>query len=552
MRKILSMCLVALLALSFCVPAMAEASVYPLCENLGDVTLKVMVVAHPAIADWDTNDSTKWMEEQTNVKIEWLTVPYEGRAEAVQMALAGGEYPDVFMFPYGNCINQDILNRYGVNEKRLAVVDDLVKDFMPNLQKAYEDNPGYQGLMTMLDGHMYSLPTVNQCYHCTIATKMWINQQWLDNLGLAMPTTTDEFYDVLVAFRDNDPNGNGVQDEIPLAGAYINGWNTNSDLFIMNSFNYYTAWLSADGEPKSALGLYLDGDTVKVPFAEEGFKEGLKFMNKLVTEGLFYDGSFTMDQQALTNLVESPDAEMVGCVAGGYGGQFCNMEGERYEHYVALMPLTGPTGLQQIPVNNYDLGLSGALISDASPNKEIAAKWIDLLYTWEGSMITTFGLEDVAWRKATEGEVGLDDSPALFSMVKPWQEVEPQSDHWVQATVTYRNSAFRLGEAYDTSIPLYSGAGLEKLLYNVSRDMMQYADPAKYMPPVKFSTEDADAMSVPIVELSGVIKESLPQFMTGNLSIDDDFQSFLDNLNAAGLPALLEKYQAAYDAQFKK
>ena len=84
------------------------------------------------------------------------------------------------------------------------------------------------------------MPGVNECYHCTIPTKFWINQTWLDNLGLKAPATLDELYDVLVAFRDQDADGNGdPSDEIPLAGDYADGWYTNPEMLVMNAFTYY-------------------------------------------------------------------------------------------------------------------------------------------------------------------------------------------------------------------------------------------------------------------------------------------------------------------------
>ncbi len=551
MRKFLTLCLTVLLVMAMFVPAMAEG-VYPLCENLGDVTLKIMVVAHPAIIDWQTNEMSLWMEQQTNVKVEFQTVPLEGKAEAVQMALAGGDYPDAFMFPYSDTINAKVLNKYGVNEKRLAVLNDLIPQHMPNLQKALDENPGYEDMLKMLDGNIYVLPEINQCYHCTVATKMWINQSWLDTLGLPMPTTTEEFYNTLVAFRDKDPNGNGIQDEIPMAGSYIDGRNTMVEYFLMNSFTYYNCYTQANQTGIGPIGFYLDGDTVKTPFAEPAFLEGLTWINKMVAEGLIYDGSFTANYESLTSLVENPDAELVGCVPAGYGGQFCDMAGERYGHFRPVMPLKGPAGVQQIPVNPYDLGLSGVIINADSANIEAVCKWVDLLYSFDGTIRSYEGVLDKNWRVPTEGEVGINGKPALYTELIPWQETEPQNDHWVQAGVDYRNSDFRLGMTSEPVEDLYNPNSLETLLYQVSSEMMQYADPTKYMPPVKFSTEDEDAMSVAKVEVGNLIKECIPAFLSGTMSIENDYQTFLSNLDAAGLPGLTEKYQAAYDAQFKK
>ena len=61
------------------------------------ITLKFVTLQHPAITDYSTNEFTKYMEEKTNVKIEWETVPMDdGQSEKVNLLLASGSYPDVF------------------------------------------------------------------------------------------------------------------------------------------------------------------------------------------------------------------------------------------------------------------------------------------------------------------------------------------------------------------------------------------------------------------------------------------------------------------------
>lgn len=86
--------------------------------------------------------------------------------------------------------------------------------------------------ITAPDGNIYALPSINDCYHCSMAQKMWIYKPWLDKLGLDVPTTTDELYTVLKAFKDKDPNGNGKADEVPLTGAPRgSGWYSSIDAF---------------------------------------------------------------------------------------------------------------------------------------------------------------------------------------------------------------------------------------------------------------------------------------------------------------------------------
>ncbi len=85
---------------------------------------------------------------------------------------------------------------------------------------------------------MYSMPDINDCYHCSLSHKAWIYQPWLDKLGLKIPTTTDELEQVLLAFKDKDPNGNGKADEIPWSAAPTASWHAALDQFVMNAFVY--------------------------------------------------------------------------------------------------------------------------------------------------------------------------------------------------------------------------------------------------------------------------------------------------------------------------
>ena len=84
----------------------------------------------------------------------------------------------------------------------------------------------------MYDFAQYNYNFWNMCYF-----RWWINKNWLEKLNLAVPTTTEELKNVLIAFRDNDPNGNGQKDEIPLSGMAGNDtYGNNTAYTIMNSF----------------------------------------------------------------------------------------------------------------------------------------------------------------------------------------------------------------------------------------------------------------------------------------------------------------------------
>ena len=208
-----------------------DLSSYKLCDNFGDIKLRFAVTSVPAIIDWETNEYVKWIEEVTNVDLSFELIPYDGRAEKLGLLLASGDYPDVFL---SVGMTNQMISRYGVDEQMFLPLNDLIDQYGTFTKQIFEQYPGSENVITQLDGKIYSLPVVNECYHATVPTKFWMNQTWLDNLGLKQPTTLDELYNVLVAFRDQDANGNGdPSDEIPLAGDYSDGWYTNPERFIM-------------------------------------------------------------------------------------------------------------------------------------------------------------------------------------------------------------------------------------------------------------------------------------------------------------------------------
>src|SRR5690606_4877116 len=123
-----------------------------------------------------------------------------------------------------------------------------------------------------------------------------INVKWLENLGLDVPTTVDEFYTVLKAFKEQDPNGNGIQDEIPFLS-----WGLDSP-----SFREALTWYGV------FAGIAEDNGTVYYKQATEEYKEFLAFMKKLYDEQLFYNDSITLTAQQAQALAQDGDVNKVG------------------------------------------------------------------------------------------------------------------------------------------------------------------------------------------------------------------------------------------------
>ncbi len=524
-----------------------DLSAYKLCENFGDITLTVAVTDHASIASWEDNAFVKWVEEVTNVDLQFVLIPYESRAEKLGLVLSSGDYPDIFL----SCgMSSAMVSRFGVGEGLFLPLNDLIEKKGNFVNKIFEEYPGSKGLITELDGNIYALPVVNECYHCTIPTKFWINQQWLDNLGLKMPTTLDELHDVLVAFRDQDANGNGdPSDEIPLAGDYQDGWYTNVEMPIMSAFTFYNLDLDTTTTTNpEAFGMYLEDGKVVTPFALDAFKKGVETVAQWVSEGLIYEGSFTQDLAGLTQIAESG---RLGASSGGYI-LFANLGGDVYRQYRPVLPVKGPDGFASIQSFPHD-SVAGKtfVISAECKNPEAAFMIGDLMYSYAATMRGYYGIYGEQWTDAQEGEVGINGEPALYHLLVPWQESEPQSYCVLQMTTSFRDAAYRLGEPSDPSVDLYSGAGLETLLYQVTHDYEPYKDDAKILPPIKFTDDENEEMSLLKANLSNTVKENMIAFFNGTKTVEKDYDAFLAELEGQGLARLVEMYQTSYDAQYK-
>lgn len=512
------------------------------------VSYKCVVTATAAIEDIKTNEFTLWYEEKTNVHIDFDVIPEQGTAEKVSIMLAGGDLPDFFM----NASIPDMAVKYGMQEGLIIPLNDLIDNNMIHLQEAFALLPeGTFDALRETDGNIYGLPSINDCFHCSAAAKMWINQVWLDRLDLEMPTTTAEFEDVLIAFRDNDPNQNGIKDEIPLVGAIKGGWHNNIDTFLMNAFIYYDMNSNPDADAGTEAGWLMNDGRIDTALNKDAFKEGLKWLNSLYTQGLIYDASFTQDAAQLTQLTENPDAELVGCVPGGWGGSFAMFPGERLSQYITVPALIGPTGEQNAVAYTQIPAANSIHITEKAVNPEVIVRWADWMYTLEGTLIVTRGFENVGWKKPDAGDLGINGKPAVWTQLIAWNGNEPQNKTWVVKGVYAANDAFRLGQRTDLSIDRNSAEGLELLLYEqTAQNYRPYAKFDKAVPPLKFNDTTMSDLATLKVEYGKYVKQNLVEFITGKKNIDTDWDAYLSGLEAAGLSKILtifnESYQTIY------
>lgn len=238
---------------------------YPIVDE--KYTLTVAVSVPDGTIDQNEIQVWKDLEEKTNVHIEWLTTPSSSWDEKKNLMFASGDLPDVFL---GNWVldDKDLLT-YG-NDGMILPIEDLVDQYSVYLKKDLEEHPEIKNQALTNDNHLYGTPIYEEGQLVsTTQSAFYINRKWLEKLNLQVPTTTEEFYNVLKAFKEQDPNGNGEADEIPFTFS-----KTVYDMF--GPFGYI------DNVEHMIMK---DGKLIFIP-EEEEYKKAIQYMNRLFSEGL--------------------------------------------------------------------------------------------------------------------------------------------------------------------------------------------------------------------------------------------------------------------------
>ncbi|MCL1986671.1 MAG: extracellular solute-binding protein [Firmicutes bacterium] len=333
-----------------------------------------------------------WAEE-TGVDVNLELMPHPGVIERFNIMLNAGDYPDLIG---GWLLNDARLMEIALRDRIAIPIGDLIAEYAPNIDSVL-NLPSVRETMTLPDGQIYTIPFV--AGEPLVVFAPWINTTWLDNLGLDMPTTVDEFTDVLRAFRDNDPRGDGVS-VIPMS---VDPQNYT----ITNMVGYWG--LNAAAQAPFPYYAYVDGQFVFAP-AEPEFREMMTWFAGLWAEGLLDPEMFTQDRSlwganGRNNLIGVTTAYGPGDFSDAFEETLPSGEVIRRHHFEPLPVLQANANVTPVWRRNSDqvgtnregfpVGATTfrtqAFITDNATNPPLILRFFDHIFELENSVQTQWG-----------------------------------------------------------------------------------------------------------------------------------------------------------------
>lgn len=477
---------------------------FPLKEP---VVMSMFAIANNNI-ELNQTKAFEYLVETTNVQWDLLSAGEAELEEKREMLLSTGQYPDVF-FKAG--LPQTVLDQYG-SEGVFIPLNELIETYAPNLKMLMEDDPSIREIVTSADGNIYSLPMINRPEPALPC--LFINQTWLDNLGLEEPKSLDEFYEVLKAFKEQDANGDGdPDDEIPLS-AY--------DTLLLNLLPYFG--VGFDGATKTAI---IEDEYVYVP-ATEVYKEFLAYCARLYREGLLDEKIFSQTAQQHQTVGTGDD--VYGCFFGA--GPVLIVGRERNENYPILTPFVP----EIYPIKSAATGGTFA-ITDKCQYPEIAMAWVDRLYSEEGGRLAWMGIEGESYQIHEDGT---------------WEWI--LNGEYRDITALRQNYTLQGASqmpAFKPDLWIDGSTDSEEVFIASQRNRMvsMGADP---FPVLKLSGDDNKIVASVAANLDPYVAQYMVKVITGETDLESSWEEYLETLNKMGLPVLMRVYSDAYQAAIEK
>ncbi|WP_053228324.1 extracellular solute-binding protein [Spirochaeta cellobiosiphila] len=479
----------------------------------------------------DETDMMKWLEEQTNIKINWNLIPQDSWQEKKNLIVASGDLPDAFHAQ--RSLSSEDVQKFGADGV-IIPLDDLIDAYAPNL-KAKMSEPYLQYSRSM-DGNLYALAAIQDWGFDSFNAAI-INTAWLKKLGLSMPKTTDDFYKVLKAFKTQDPNGNGQADEIPWSFLY----KENPPVREVKREHYWIFPAFGIVDNPTHISITDDGEVIFTANKTE-WKEAVQYLSKLYKEGLIDPEVFSQDRATLTNKVRNQGA--VGSYTD-YRLRLSIASPDIQDNFAAMPALTGPHGDKgwMRAMMAYSEGSFAITSNCKSPAALI--RWMDYINNDENSVQMSFGMFKPAGYSAAEALVPSTNIPGKYVVNTELRPADVKPSEWpftapitVACTLLTSEVSNKYIEVKDSNV------AKEEVCAVYRDDLSKYP----YNFPFKFSSSEIEELSLIQTDLLNFIYTTEAQWIVSGFS-DAKWNTYVKQLDNLGIDRYLELYKTAFNRQ---
>lgn len=458
------------------------------------------------------NDQLVWKEipKRTNMTVKWETTTDDYKQQ-LGLIMASGKLPDLI-----GHIDPVLADQYG-RQGALQPLEDLIKKYAPDLQKIMDANPTVRAQITAPDGHIYMFPRLLLDTRTQAFAGYMVRGDWLEKVGMKAPDTVDELYQVLKAFKEKDPNGNGKADEIPFTGdPYPIIWAFGVGARGSNSFDDF----------------FIEDGKIKYGPTDPRYKDALQYLNKLYKEGLL-----DSEYEGIKNDVRDGRvmSEMSGFLYGSNAGFLTRYNKQlkaanKNPGFIAVAPPKGPTGERSIigRHNEIDPG-RGVSIASTTKNAAEITKLMNYFYTEEGSRLLYFGLEGDTYTMK-------DGAPAY---------TDKAANHPKLDLLNYLNAYVGYVSGWPAVLsPEHYLATLSDEGKKGNALATQHAGKKK-VPTLHFSQEELNEVQSLQRDINTFVDENMNAFIRGKKSFAD-YDAFQQGLKKIGVDHLITLYNQAY------
>ncbi|MGX7031063.1 extracellular solute-binding protein [Vagococcus zengguangii] len=498
---------------------------FPIVEE--EVSFKMMG-PNVGLAEWKDMPVFQEYAKKTGINFEFTTPPVADFSTKLNLALASGDLPDVIYAAGNSNLTDTMVIEYG-EQGTFVALEDLIDENMPNFSKILKENDTIRRSITTPDGHIYTLPSLAMNEPTAVWPRgpMWYRGDWLEALNVTeLPKTTDEFYDLLVRMRDEDPNGNGQKDEIPLTDVKME----STRPWLMAAFG-----LTNFGVQEQ------DGKVIYAP-TTENYKGYLEFMNKLYSEKL-------LDQEVFSQADEQKKAKgqknQIGLFPDWFSYFTTGKEEKDALNDPMFQPLTSEYSKETVVPISAGISRGTFAITKEAASPEALLRWIDYFYGDEGAFYINKGPEGALWEWAENSE---GEKVRVYT-----ENVDLANVEDTRGTITPAYGLTVPNIDYKNTEDLYIRGNADDEMDTTFTDFINSETEEKItangqlpMPLLYLSKDEIDQIKDTQTDLSTYIEQMEAKFITGVEPLSN-WDKYVDTVNSMGLEKYLEIYQKALD-----